>query len=45
VGEAKWAEWHRFDEFVHLGRMAMNDFIGLPTPPPEPTDPEPQPVG
>ena len=45
VGDAKWAEWYRFDEFVWLGRRAMNDFVGLPTPPPEPTDPEPQPIG
>jgi NTE family protein len=29
VGDARWAEWQRFDEFVELGRMATREFLGL----------------
>jgi len=29
VGNARWAEWHRFDEFVELGRAAAREFLGL----------------
>jgi len=29
VGGARWAEWHRFDEFVEAGRMATREFLGL----------------
>ena len=29
VGEARWAEWHRFDEFVEAGRVATREFLGL----------------
>jgi len=29
VGEARWAEWHRFDEFVEAGRVATRKFLGL----------------
>ena len=29
VGEARWAEWHRFDEFVEAGRVATQEFLGL----------------
>ena len=29
VGNARWAEWHRFDEFVEAGRVATRDFLGL----------------
>ena len=29
VGNARWAEWQRFDEFVELGRVATREFLGL----------------
>jgi len=29
VGEASWAEWQRFDQFVELGRAAAREFLGL----------------
>ncbi len=29
VGDARWAEWHRFDEFVEAGREATREFLGL----------------
>ena len=29
VGDARWAEWHRFDEFVEAGRVATREFLGL----------------
>jgi NTE family protein len=29
VGNARWAEWNRFDEFVEAGRKAMTEFLGL----------------
>jgi len=29
VGGARWAEWHRFDEFVEAGRVATLEFLGL----------------
>jgi NTE family protein len=29
VGGARWAEWHRFDEFVEAGREATREFLGL----------------
>jgi NTE family protein len=29
VGDARWAEWSRFDEFVEAGRTATNEFLGL----------------
>lgn len=29
VGDARWAEWHRFDDFVQLGRAATRAFLGL----------------
>jgi len=29
VGGARWAEWHRFDEFVEAGRIATREFLGL----------------
>ena len=29
VGGARWAEWHRFDEFVEAGRVATREFLGL----------------
>jgi NTE family protein len=29
VGEARWAEWNRFDEFIDAGRKATLDFLGL----------------
>jgi NTE family protein len=29
VGGARWAEWHRFDEFVEAGRVATVEFLGL----------------
>ena len=29
VGGARWAEWHRFDEFVEAGRVATHEFLGL----------------
>jgi len=29
VGGARWAEWHRFDEFVEIGRVAARRFLGL----------------
>ena len=29
VGDARWAEWQRFDEFVELGRAAAREFLGL----------------
>ena len=29
VGNARWAEWHRFEEFIELGREATLEFIGL----------------
>lgn len=28
VGNARWAEWYRFDEFVDAGRVAARDFLG-----------------
>jgi NTE family protein len=32
VGEARWAEWQRFDDFVEAGRVAARTFLGLPAP-------------
>jgi NTE family protein len=29
VGDARWAEWDRFDEFVEAGRRATLEFLGL----------------
>jgi len=29
VGEARWAEWNRFDDFVDAGRKATLEFLGL----------------
>jgi NTE family protein len=29
VGAARWAEWHRFDEFVEMGRTAARRFFGI----------------
>jgi len=29
VGDARWAEWNRFEEFVEAGRKATLDFLGL----------------
>jgi len=29
VGGARWAEWHRFDEFVEAGRVATREFLVL----------------
>jgi NTE family protein len=29
VGDARWAEWSRFDDFVEAGRKATLDFLGL----------------
>ena len=29
VGGARWAEWHRLDEFVEAGRIATREFLGL----------------
>lgn len=29
VGDARWAEWGRFDEFVEAGRRATLEFLGL----------------
>ena len=29
VGDARWAEWNRFDEFVDAGRVATQKFLGL----------------
>jgi NTE family protein len=29
VGEARWAEWNRFDDFVDAGRKATLEFFGL----------------
>jgi NTE family protein len=29
VGNARWAEWNRFDEFVEAGRRATLEFLGL----------------
>ena len=29
VGGARWAEWHRLDEFVEAGRVATREFLGL----------------
>ena len=29
VGNARWAEWYRFDEFVEAGRVATREFLGL----------------
>jgi NTE family protein len=29
VGDARWAEWNRFDEFVDAGRKATLEFLGL----------------
>ncbi len=29
VGAARWAEWHRFEEFVEAGRAAARTFLGL----------------
>lgn len=31
VGLARWAEWHRFEEFVETGRAAAREFLGLPS--------------
>ena len=31
VGTARWAEWHRFEEFVEMGRAAAREFLGLPS--------------
>ena len=28
VGNARWAEWYRFDEFVEAGRVATREFLG-----------------
>ncbi|MHC4933139.1 MAG: patatin-like phospholipase family protein [Planctomycetota bacterium] len=29
VGDARWAEWNRFDEFIEAGRKATLEFLGL----------------
>ena len=29
VGDARWAEWNRFEEFVEAGRKATLEFLGL----------------
>ena len=29
VGDARWAEWNRFDDFVDAGRKATLEFLGL----------------
>ena len=29
VGDARWAEWNRFDEFIDAGRKATLEFLGL----------------
>jgi NTE family protein len=29
VGDARWAEWNRFEEFVEAGRRATLEFLGL----------------
>ncbi|MBD3873584.1 MAG: patatin-like phospholipase family protein [Acidobacteria bacterium] len=29
VGNARWAEWYRFDELVEAGRVATHEFLGL----------------
>jgi NTE family protein len=29
VGNARWAEWNRFDEFIDAGRTATLEFLGL----------------
>jgi NTE family protein len=29
VGDARWAEWNRFDEFIECGRDATLEFLGL----------------
>ena len=29
VGDARWAEWNRFDEFIECGRNATREFLGL----------------
>jgi len=29
VGDARWAEWNRFEEFIEAGRKATFDFLGL----------------
>jgi len=29
VGDARWAEWNRFEEFIEAGRRATLDFLGL----------------
>ena len=29
VGDARWAEWNRFDEFIECGRNATLEFLGL----------------
>lgn len=31
VGAARWAEWHRFEEFVEMGRAAAREYLGLPS--------------
>jgi NTE family protein len=36
VGNARWVEWHRLDDFVELGRRATRDFLGLEDPTGEP---------
>lgn len=36
VGGARWAEWHRYDEFIELGRCAIREFLGLRAPRSEP---------
>lgn len=32
VGFATWADWHRFEELVEVGRVAAREFFGLPAP-------------
>lgn len=29
VGSARWAEWHRFQEFVETGRTAAREYLGM----------------
>jgi NTE family protein len=29
VGDARWAEWNRFDEFIDAGYVATREFLGL----------------
>jgi NTE family protein len=29
VGDARWAEWNRFEEFIECGRQATLEFLGL----------------